>query len=146
MTRDEIERYLNTGRARSVCVDRSLSAEYPGYVRTVTISAGDRVSIELNSYGEDEGGPTFEASFTSLEAAIAALEAYLRSPLTDWVNYSSRGSYPEPASLTPASIEAGHQKLIEAIRSGSMLLPDGNFRLADDGFWSRYLPTGGAQS
>lgn len=139
MTRDEIERYLNTGRSRSVCVDRSLVPEYPGYVRTVTIHEGNRISVEFDTHGADEGGPLFEAAFAALDAAIASLEAYLHAGMSEWINYSASGAYPDETALSPEDAERGHQKLIAAISARSVALPSGDFQLKDDGFWTQYL-------
>ena len=88
MTREEIERHLNAGRARSVRVDVSNTPEYPGFVRTITIYVGNVVTVEFNSHGYDEGGAVFKATFGSLDEAIGAVEQYLGRPLADWVNFS----------------------------------------------------------
>lgn len=134
MTRDEIERHLNVGSTRTVRVDISPTAEYPGFVRTVTIYKGNRVSVEFNAHGYDEGGPVFNYTYDTLDDAIRALEAYLGKPLGEWVNFSRGGDYP-PA---PSSDEAadGEKRLADAIAHGRVYLPAGDFEIKDDGYWS----------
>jgi hypothetical protein len=134
VTRDELERYLNVGRGRSVCVDMSLAPEYPGYVRSVTLRAGNVVTVEIHAHGTDEGGPIFNASYRTLDEAIAAVEAYLGKKLAEWVNASAQ-AYPELP--TGAAVEEGHERLRQAIATKKVLLPSGEFQIQEDGYWSR---------
>ena len=135
MTRDEIERYLTVGLSRCVDVEVALVPEFPGYVRTVTLRAGNIVTVELNAHGTDEGGPIFNASYESLDDALKALEGFISKPPSEWVNFSTQGEYPE---LAPgADLEEGHRLLRDALVAGAVRLPQGDFRLQDDGYWSR---------
>ena len=135
MTREEIERHLNAGRARSVRVDVSNTPEYPGFVRTITIYDGNVVTVEFNAHGYDEGGAVFKATFGSLDEAIGAVEHYLGRPLADWVNFSRGGEYPEP--MPYQDLDEGQKRLVEAIATNRVRLPPGEFTLNDDGFWSK---------
>jgi hypothetical protein len=130
VTRDDIEKRLLVGRShRFRCVDARVVPEFPGYVRTITIFKDNKVIIELNPYGMDEGGPSFSASFTSLDVALASLEAFLGKSPDDW-----NGTYPDPPDAT--SPEEGHQLLRTAISSKTLPLPGGPFALREDGYWN----------
>jgi hypothetical protein len=117
-----------------VCVDVSNAPEFPGYVRTVTLHDGNEVVVELNTHGYDEGGPTFTASFASLDDAIESLEDYFGKPLEHWGNFSRTGEYPEP--LPDQDLDEGHKRLEAAIASNRVPLPRGPFRLKE-GYWSK---------
>lgn len=56
MTKEEIQTYVDLGSGHTVCVDIGLAREFPGYVRKVCIHPQNRVSIEFDVYGHDEGG------------------------------------------------------------------------------------------
>jgi hypothetical protein len=124
MTRDEIDRYICVGSSNSVCVDRRLIPEYPGFVRSIIFRDGNRVSVEFEQYGFDEAGAYFNAEYPSLDAAIDAVEEFLGSPIESWQNYNKTGDYPEePYDLNASD---GHAKLVEAIGNDKAPLPRGS--------------------
>jgi hypothetical protein len=100
MTRTEIERYLNVGKTRGVCVDRTLESQLPGYIRQVSIHRPARVSIEFEPYGHEEGGIGFTARFDVLEQAISFPESYLGRSIEAWENFTATGNYPENPQTT----------------------------------------------
>jgi uncharacterized protein YfkK (UPF0435 family) len=96
MTIEEIQKYLNVGAFKSVCVDISHVTELLHYVRKVIIRRHNIVWIKFYNYGYEEGGIAFEGKFGSLKELIEALEEYLGKPFSDWHNFSSSGNYPDP--------------------------------------------------
>ena len=96
--------------------------------------AGNIVGIELQPHGSDEGGPTFHATYPSLEEAIAAVEAFLGRSLSAWSNASVQ-EYPELP--TGVDVSEGHERLRDAVKNGTVHLPRGPFRIQEDGYWSR---------
>jgi hypothetical protein len=134
MTRDEVYRYICVGSSKSVCVDIRLMPEYPGFVRSISFRDGNRVSVEFEQYGFDEAGAHFNAKYTSLDAAIEAVEEFLGSPIESWQNYNKTGNYPEEPSHLNAS--DGYAKLIEAIRNDNVPVPKGSrFSLQNATAW-----------
>ncbi len=51
--------HMEMSRSKTITVDCSLSMEYSGYVRTITIKPNNIVKIEFEVYGYDEGGITY---------------------------------------------------------------------------------------
>src|SRR5262249_49578016 len=118
MTRDEVFRYVSVGRSKSVHVDIRLMDEYPGYVRSVIFHDGNRVSVEFELYGFDEGGAYFWAEYPSLDAAIDSVEEFLGVLIEGWQNHNKTGNYPDkPPDL---DFSDGHDKLKEAIRNDNV--------------------------
>jgi hypothetical protein len=134
MSRDEISRYLAVGSTRSVVVDLSLSAEFSGQVRQVTIRAGNFVTVEFYPYGYDEGAPCFWGQYPDLDSLIADLEVYLARPLSEWENFTRSGSYPE-ADETAIDHATGGQDLTRAVAAGSVPLPSGVRYELRGGWW-----------
>jgi hypothetical protein len=94
MNQAEILSHLKVGRSKSVCVDRSIVAELPQFIRKVDIFHPARVRIGFYNYGHDESGLLFSHEFTSLEDAISFLEIYLKTPILSWENVTKTGFYP----------------------------------------------------
>ena len=57
MTSEEIQLLLELNP--SLCLDVGLAEEFPGYVRSVYLREGNRVVVEFEPYGFDEGGAYF---------------------------------------------------------------------------------------
>jgi hypothetical protein len=104
MTTNEIQKHLNVGAFKSVCVDISHVIELPHYVRKVIIRRQNVVWVEFYHYGYDEGGIAFEGKFESLEQLVEPLEEYLNKPLSGWHNFSDSGNYPDPPISEKAQI------------------------------------------
>jgi hypothetical protein len=134
MTRDEVYRYTCVGSSKSVCVDIRLIPEYPGFVRSISFLDGNRVSVEFETYGSDEGGAYFSAEYPSLDAAIDAVEEFLGSPIQSWQNYTKTGDYPEAPYDLHASDDG--EKLKEAIRNDNVPLPKGSRFSLPKGYWN----------
>jgi len=137
MNLNEIVSYLISGSSRSVCIDRRLMPEFPGYVRSITIHSQTRVVIEFELHNTDEGGAYFWGEFSDLSHAVRSLEEYLGSPISEWTNHTKTGTYPDlPGSV---DIALGHEALASAISLSSLALPkDGNFTLQSDTYWSHF--------
>jgi hypothetical protein len=135
VNKEEIEKYLKAGRSHSICIDRALSIDFPGFVRTVTIREGIRVSVEYEVHGMDEGGAYYWANFPTLEDAIPVLESFLGKPMESWENFTRTGKYPDK----PEGIDAskGHEKLKLAIAGGDATLPPPVFDLTSS-YWKTF--------
>jgi hypothetical protein len=120
MDADEIAKYVEMGRYRKVVVDIRLVPKYPGIVRTVAFHRNNKVCINFNGYGADEGGYEYCCSFSYLSDAITAVENYLEMPAQHWENFTKTTSYPGPAS---GQFEEGCQKLESDVRQGLVDLP-----------------------
>jgi hypothetical protein len=134
MTRDEVYRYICVGSSKSVCVDIRLIPEYPGFVRSISLNDGNRVLVDFETYGSDEGGAYFSAEYPSLDAAIDAVEEFLGSPIESWQNYNKTGDYPEAPDDLNASDDG--EKLKEAIRNDNVPLPKGSRFYLPEGYWN----------
>lgn len=135
MTKDELERAARLGRS-GVCIDASTLDQHPGIVRKVTILRDLSLMIEFNTYGYDEGGPTYIAEYPDLQTMILALESYLKRPLTDWHNYTASGSYPAaPDGGTAATSDDDLRRFAHAVANGQLPLPEGEFRLMEP-YWN----------
>jgi len=96
MNISEIEAYISVGSTNSVCVSKHLLDEYPGLVRSVSIAAGNRVLVEFDTYGYDEGGLLVEFIYGSLSEAIYSIGLYLGAGIEHWENFNRSGNYPSP--------------------------------------------------
>jgi hypothetical protein len=116
MTREEIEKHLQIGVARQVCVDIRLEPHLPGYVRCVRIHKHARVSLEFEPHGLDEGGLNFIADLHTLEQAIVFLETFLGTPLSSWQNFTTTGAYPErPPSVASSRTWEDVQRIARSL-------------------------------
>jgi hypothetical protein len=140
MDMEEIRNYLNAARSHSVCVERSLPPEFPGFVRTVTIREGYRVSIEYEAYGMDEGGAYFWGRFADLDEAVSYLEGFLGKPLSAWENFSKSGRYPDRDPN--ADPDEGAARLSQALATNAPCLPSRLFELKGS-YWVKFRNTGG---
>jgi len=95
MDKQEILRYLETSRAKSICVDRQLLKQYSGYVRDITIMKETVLRIEFNEYDYDEGGLGIKVYYNTFDELLYALEEYTGKCITDMDNISKSGWYPE---------------------------------------------------
>lgn len=104
MDQAEIIRYLQAGSNRSVCVDRRLLSNYPGFVRDVIIKAPSDVFVEINSFGHDEGGVIIKFRYANLSEIISAIERFLGKSISNWENVTKTDSYPSaPLSMNLSS-------------------------------------------
>ena len=118
MTLDEIQRHLDVGRDRAVCVGITLLPEYPAVVRSVILRRDAIVDVRFDLHGYEEGGLYYRGQFSTLEEATAALETYLGCPIEEWENFTSSGSYPEEPEALPT------QKTWDRLRSDLVTFPE----------------------
>ncbi len=127
-------RHMEMSRTRSIIVDRSLSAEYPGYVRTITIQHNNIVKIEFEVYGYDEGGITYFIQYKNIDILIKSLEKYLSKDLVDWENVDQTGYYPEKPN--DQKKEGADEKIEADLISNSINLPLNGMRTwMPGGYW-----------
>lgn len=136
MVIDDVRRLLSIGIRKSVCLAAECSEDYPGYVRSVFVRAGNKVSVEFDVYGMDEGGAYFEAVYNSLEAAVDAVCEYLDTPLSELEDLLSLGRY--PSRKQGVEVDRGHSALRNDIQNGRVRLPAGiSFRLTST-HWKQF--------
>jgi hypothetical protein len=116
MTHDEIASYLKVGAGRIVTVDIRVVF---GGVRSVRIRGNNKVLVEFDAWGHQEGGVYFRRKYADLPNAVSVLAAYLGEPVEDWHNYSSSGAYPERPSESSS--------WVEALGDGRLELPGDDF-------------------
>jgi len=141
MTLEELARFLSVGRTHSCCVDIRGVLEAPGYVRTTTLHDGNRVNIEFDDWGMDEGGLYFWAKFETLDKMVRCVEEYLERPLLDWSNLSfSSEDYPArpPETGTPES----RRQFLELLENGGPTMPAcGDFQTQST-YWLQFMHRG----
>lgn len=130
---DEILRYLEVSRSKTVTIACDNCEKYLGYVRTITIKRENIVTIEFEVYGYDEGGITYFIQYNNFELLICSLEKYLGKKLEDWENINQTGYYPEP-------INCDKEKTTKIIKqdliNDKIKLPDlGNKIWITGGYW-----------
>ena len=134
MESTDLIRHMEMSRTRSIIVDRSLSAEYPGYVSTITIKHDNIVKIEFEVYGYDEGGITYFIQYKNIDILIKSLEKYLGKNLVDWENVSQTGHYPERPDNWKK--ENADEKIKVDLISGNIDLPLNGMRTwMPGGYW-----------
>lgn len=140
MTTDHLSRLEQAVEAcGNLPVDVSLSAELPGYVRTLALRRGDRLAVEFDKYGHDEGGLYFVGEFPSFAAAVSALESFLRRPASAWK--SCDRDYPSPPP-TQLSGRDSHDVVVAALREGRICLPAGGVFRLGSAYWAQYWASG----
>lgn len=128
MRRDELERAIRLGSA-GVRVFSSSVPAFPSRVVDVTIFRGFRVQVEYHVYGFDDGGPRYEASYTSLDALVKDLEAFFGQGLEMWENFTASGRYPdEPAGWDGRPCVEEEERFQEWVAAGRLRRPSGRYR------------------
>jgi hypothetical protein len=137
MTITELDDILSLSRAHSYCVDVRPVPEAPGYVRTLTLYAGNRVNLEFDIWGMDEGGLYYWASFDSLSEMIRCVEDYLTRPIAEW-RCLGPVEYPAPPSQTER--DNSHRKFQQLLGAGGPTLPaSGEFQTGST-YWLKFMP------
>lgn len=95
MDKNEIERYLTVSRNRCIIVDRKLLDKYDLCVRDTVIMDHNKIKIEINNYGYEDGGIDYYFQYSDLDAIIKSLEAFLGKPISEWINVNKDGYYPD---------------------------------------------------
>jgi hypothetical protein len=135
MAPEDLARILSIGRWHSCAVDIRNLSEASGFVRTTTLHQGNRVCIAFDTWGMDEGGLYFWATFPTQDAMVACIESFLSLPIAQW---PSNTEYPE---RHPAVDETGGtDRFIEILRSGRLPLPVcGAFEANGSSYWLQFL-------
>jgi hypothetical protein len=136
MTSEELARVLSFGSTHSCCVDVREVAGAPGYVRMVTLCEGNRVNIEFDVWGLDEGGLYFWGQFGTFDQMLRTIEDYLQRSIQEW--------QPEP-EYPPRAPETGtaesHRRFRALLTNGGPPLPSlGNFR-TQSADWLQFMPS-----
>lgn len=135
MTRDELERAIKLGR-KPLCVDASRVETFPSRVREVTILKSLEVMIEFNTYGHDEGGPTYIGRCPDLETLVEKLERFFGRPLSKWENHNASGRYPEPPDgWTGIPDPDEGERFVTVVAARQLRLPEGDFE-QQSAFWA----------
>jgi hypothetical protein len=134
MDQIEIDKYLQVGSNRSICVDRRVLHRYPGLVRDVRLKGVADVLVEINSHGYDEGGLIIRLVYTNIAEAISALEDYLEKPLSEWENVTKTDSYPH--AIPNANLQLSGVLLKEDLKKWQLDLPKNWLsREVAQGYW-----------
>ncbi|HEU4404455.1 MAG TPA: hypothetical protein VFS43_04100 [Polyangiaceae bacterium] len=134
MNRDEIRRQIEISPERSVCVSLANAPEYPGYVRAIYLRPENRVMIEYNVHGLDEGGVCYEGRYASLDAALNALAEFLHIENDEWMDFLMLGTYPE--KVPGVAGDEGHEALRRAVQGRRVPLPPGaTFVAKGSSYW-----------
>jgi hypothetical protein len=115
-----------------VCVDIRIAPKYPELVRKTSFYPDNTACIEFCEYNIDaEEGYLFRCSFPTLFQAISSIEDYLEVPMSDWINHTRTGLYPEfPGIYSVEKYLQGESKLMIDIFNHQVVLPRiGNFTL-----------------
>lgn len=94
MDKNEIIKYIEVGSQKSICVDRRLLDQYPGYVRDITIMKGNVIKVDFNIHGYDEGGLNIKVHYDNFDKLLSALQEYLGTTINNWKNINQSGYYP----------------------------------------------------
>jgi hypothetical protein len=134
MTKDEILRYINAGASKSICIDRRLAPELPGFVRSVVIRDNNVVSVEFEDYGSDEGGIYYCGQYLSLEISLREVEKYLNLSISEWENFSLTENYPVYSVTLPDKASA--EDIRHVVSSRTLKLPEGAVFELQEGYWT----------
>jgi hypothetical protein len=140
---EEVSLYLEL--SPSLCLDIKVVEAFPGYVRSVYLRERNRVVVEYEQYGFDEGGAYFYADYDNLTSAVSDLENYLARPITQWRSLSPPANYPLVPGLVDVS--EGTRRLASAIANESVPLPNGAvYELRGSSYWLRYKESSGLKA
>ncbi len=131
MRRDEITSAITVGAWKEVYVLLDRPSEIPGYVRSISLHAGNRVQVAFEVEGLDEGGAYFWGVYPTHDDAISALEQFLGKPVEDWAV-----PYLEPSG----QVAPDHHALEDAIRKRGIRFPVGAEFKLQDSYWSQFSP------
>lgn len=93
MTPDDLSQLLSVGSRHSYVADIRNLTEAVGFVRTTTLHEGNRACVAFESWGMDEGGLYFWATFPTKDAMVACIESFLNLRMPQWppdVEYPER--------------------------------------------------------
>jgi hypothetical protein len=76
---NEIQKCLAGRSSKSVCIDRCVLTEYVDTVREIYILKENRVRLEFNCNGDEDGGLSYYLKYNNLDDLVASLEDYLET-------------------------------------------------------------------
>jgi hypothetical protein len=123
MTKKEILYYINVSYSITICVDCSLSEEYPGWVRSITIKSETQLIVEFDIYGYEEGGLYINIKYHDLETLIGELENFLFIKLDNWKYFTRSGEYPQQKNQF--DLNQSGKKLKQDLVNKKLRLPKG---------------------
>ena len=136
MNPNDIRERLELGTVNCFYAAIDNSPEFPGLVRSVFLAKGSRVVVEYEQHGLDEGGAYFHGEYPSVEDAMAAVEAFVGRPASEWEDMEAVGYYPP---VPEGDAKSGWDALESAIRSGSVPVPPGADYKLKGSYWTQYL-------
>lgn len=123
-------------------VDVREVAGVAGYLRTVTIHRGNRVTIEFQLVTEylsgdmEGGGLKYISAYDELPEAVRDLEDFLNAPISAWRNFTR-----QPLEVLPAEAESAppeNEYFENLVRANGVQLPRaGHYRIA--GIYWRHI-------
>lgn len=125
MEREEIFRYINVGRSKSICIDRRLLEQYPGIVRDVIIKSDTKLQIDYHdkfSLEMGEGEFSLYFYYEDYDKLFEAIEEFLSLKILQWENYTKTGWYP---NLDEFDLEASWTKMKVDYVQKTLYLPSG---------------------
>lgn len=102
MDKEEIFRYVEIGKSRSVSVDRCLIEQYPGIIRNVIIKQNAKLQVDFldkHVLEIDEGEISLYFYYEDYDKLFKAVEEYIGISMEDWVNYTKSEWYPETVEI-----------------------------------------------
>ncbi|MEG0482305.1 MAG: hypothetical protein RR575_08300 [Acinetobacter sp.] len=119
----ELMNYIDVGMTKPVIVNRVILEGFGSYMRTIGFYERTKVEVSYFYYdGSDEDtGIDIKLKYDSIENAVASIEQFLRTPLSEWENLNRTGYYPEPLDY---SYEVGWDDLEKNIKEG-IFIPKG---------------------
>lgn len=134
MTKEEILNYIRMAKSKSVCVNRCLSVQYPGYVREITIMKDNILKVEFTQYGYDEGGVCVKIYYNEFDNLISEMERYMGVKVEDWENASKKDCYPDLGN--DVNFEETVKKLKIDLKNKAVKLPENGIEYKFvEGYW-----------
>lgn len=131
---EEIMSFIQVGRSKSICVDRCLMKQYPGFVRDIVILDDCILRVEFNVYDSEEGGLIIKIAYKNYDLLINAISQYINNPLERWENISKTGWYPELSENVDYN-ESGRQLKGDLVGKRLQLPEGGSSYEIPQGYW-----------
>lgn len=138
MDKYEIVNYIKVGKNKSICIDRRLVDNYPGFVRDIIIMSDIIVKVEFNIYDYDEGGLSIKIFYHDFDQLIRAIEDYINVRIKNWVNISKTDWY--PTLDRDVDLDKSALKIKQDLVSKTLALPLGGIKYEiPEGYWKDLL-------
>lgn len=98
VNKEEIFRYIELGKSKSICVDRRLLDQYPGIIRNIIIKSGEMLQIDyldkhILELGEGEISLYFY--YENYDKLFLSVENLTGTKMELWNNYTKSELYPD---------------------------------------------------